>query len=220
VRKTLILGTAFGLIAAVGLATPAMADSKKDATLYVLHAIPNTTVDVWVDSVLTLDNFEPGTLTDALSLPAGTYNVSITGPDASNDDDAILEKDVTLKSGKNYTAVAHLDYEGDPAVTAYKNNLGSYGDGGRLTVRHDAYAPDVDILAGGTPVIENLSNPEEKSLKLAAGTVSAAVALAGETAPVIGPADVTIEAGKTTIVYAWGSAADGTLGLAVQTLAP
>jgi hypothetical protein len=35
---------------------------------------------------------------------------------------------------------------------------------------------------------------------------------------VIGPADVTVEAGKNTIVYAWGSLADGTLDVAVQVI--
>jgi len=42
------------------------------------------------------------------------------------------------------------------------------------------------------------------------------VAAAGTTAPVIEPADVTVEAGKNTIVYAWGSLADGNLAVAVQ----
>ena len=45
------------------------------------------------------------------------------------------------------------------------------------------------------------------------------MALAGETDPVIGPADVTISDGKNTIVYAWGSAEDDNLKLAVQTVA-
>ena len=48
--------------------------------------------------------------------------------------------------------------------------------------------------------------------------MSASVALAGTTDPVIGPADVAIEDGKLTIVYAWGSAEDGNLALAVQTI--
>ena len=42
------------------------------------------------------------------------------------------------------------------------------------------------------------------------------MAAAGTTDPVIGPADVTVEGGKNTIVYAWGSLADGTLDVAVQ----
>jgi len=65
-------------------------------------------------------------------------------------------------------------------------------------------------------VIEGLSNPEEATLKLKAGTISASVAATGTTAPVIGPADITVEAGKNTIVYAWGSLADNNLNVAVQ----
>ena len=78
---------------------------------------------------------------------------------------------------------------------------------GRLTVRHTAAAPAVDILAGGDPVIEGLENPDEEVLELDAGTVEAAVAAAGDTDPLIGPADVTVREGMNTIVYAWGSPA-------------
>ncbi|HSO17348.1 MAG TPA: DUF4397 domain-containing protein, partial [Arthrobacter sp.] len=85
-----------------------------------------------------------------------------------------------------------------------------------LTVRHVAAAPAVDVLAGGTAVIEGLENPDEKVLTLKAGTVSASVAAAGTTEPLIGPADIPVKKGKNTIVYAWGSLADETLDVAVQ----
>ncbi|MEO8282809.1 MAG: DUF4397 domain-containing protein, partial [Pseudarthrobacter sp.] len=65
-------------------------------------------------------------------------------------------------------------------------------------------------------VIEGLTNPDEETLTLAAGTVSASVAAAGTTVPLIGPADVQVTEGKNTIVYAWGSLAENTLGVAVQ----
>jgi hypothetical protein len=87
---------------------------------------------------------------------------------------------------------------------------------GRLTVRHTAAAPAVDVLAGGQAVITNLANPDEQTLDLAPGTISAAVAATGTTEPVIGPADVTVSEGALTIVYAWGSLEDGNLALAVQ----
>ena len=89
-------------------------------------------------------------------------------------------------------------------------------DGGTPAIQRDAAAPAVDVLAGGVPVIEGLSNPDEAKLKLKAGTISATVAAAGTTDPVIGPADITVEGGKNTIVYAWGSLADGNLAVAVQ----
>jgi hypothetical protein len=67
-------------------------------------------------------------------------------------------------------------------------------------------------------VISDLSNPDEKVLDLPAGTVEAAVAAAGTTDPVIGPAEVSVAEGKNTIVYAWGSLEDDNLKLAVQTI--
>ena len=81
-----------------------------------------------------------------------------------------------------------------------------------------AAAPAVDILAGGDPVVEGLENPDEASLDLDAGTVEAAVAAAGTTDPVIGPADVAVEDGILTIAYAWGSLEDDNLKLATQTI--
>ena len=89
---------------------------------------------------------------------------------------------------------------------------------GRLTVRHVAAAPAVDVLAGGTAVVEDLANPDEATLNLPVGTISASVAAAGTTDPVLGPADVAIEEGVLTIAYAWGSLEDENLTLAVQTI--
>ena len=74
-------------------------------------------------------------------------------------------------------------------------------------MRHTAAAPAVDVLAGGQPVIAGLSNAHEKALEVPAGTVSAAVAAAGTTDPVIGPADVDLKEGTATFVHAIGSLA-------------
>ena len=57
-------------------------------------------------------------------------------------------------------------------------------------MRHVAAAPAVDVLAGGTPVISSLVNPDQATLNLPVGTLSVTVAAAGTTDPVIGPADV------------------------------
>jgi hypothetical protein len=181
--------------------------------------VPGLTVDVWVDGNLTLDDFTPGTLAGPLELAAGDYEIAITAADATSADNPVIGPvDVELDGGGDYTAVAHLDADGAPTATLFANDTKAPRNDskGKLTVRHVAAAPAVDVLAGGTAVIEGLSNPDEATLQLEAGTVSASVAAAGTTAPVIGPADVTVEAGKNTIVYAWGSLADGTLAVAVQ----
>ncbi|WP_295788296.1 DUF4397 domain-containing protein [uncultured Microbacterium sp.] len=220
-RKTLTAGLTAGLVLAAGVALPAQAISSSTADLSVLHAIPGLTVDVYVDGARTLDDFTPGTLAGPLDVPAGEHVVAITAADATDASSPVLGPvTLTLEANASYTAVANLDAAGKPALNSYKNDISATKAGeGRLTVRHTAAAPAVDVLAGGSPVVRNLENPKEATLDLAAGTVSAAVALAGTTDPVIGPADVTVKDGTLTVVYAWGSAADGNLALAVQEVA-
>jgi len=218
-RKTLIAGIAAGAFIAAAAALPASA-AEGDAQLSVLHAVPGVTVDVYVNGALTLDDFTPGTLAGPLPLPAGTYSVAITASDAADASAPVIGPvDLPLAANGNYTAVAHLDASGNPTATLFTNDTATLAAGeGRLTVRHVAAAPAVDVLAGGSPVITNLANPGESVLTLPAGTVSASVAATGTTDPVIGPADVDVAEGTNTIVYAWGSLADGNLALAVQTI--
>ncbi len=210
----------FGAGALVWAALASPAQAAETAQLSVLHAVPGLTVDVYVNGERTLNNFKPGNLAGPLSLGAGTYEVAITAGDADDDSDpAIGPIDLKLKAGENYTAVAHLKENGDPTATLFTNDISKTDAGqGRLTVRHTAAAPAVDILAGGDAVISDLSNPDEEVLDLDAGTVEASVAAAGTTDPVIGPADVTVAEGKNTIVYAWGSLDDDNLKLAIQTI--
>lgn len=219
-RFVAAVGAATLLLAAASMSLATPAQAATGAKLSVLHAVPGLTVDVYVDGERTLNDFTPGSLAGPLDLPAGTYSVAITAGDAADDSDpAIGPIDLELADGGNYTAVAHLKADGDPTATLYDNDISKTDAGqGRLTVRHTAAAPAVDILAGGEPVVSGLTNPGEKVLDLPAGSVQAAVALAGTTKPVIGPAAVDVAEGTNTIVYAWGSAEDGNLKLAVQTI--
>jgi hypothetical protein len=218
-RKTLAAGVAAGALVALAGIAPANA-AVDVAQLSVLHGVPGLTVDVYVNDELTLDDFEPGDLAGPLELPPGTYTVAITASDAADASaPAIGPIDLPLEAGQDYTAAAHLDAAGEPTATLFTNDISTIGAGeGRLTVRHVAAAPAVDVLAGGAAVVSNLSNPAESLLTLPASTVSATVAATGTTDPVIGPADVNVVEGTNTIVYAWGSLEDDNLALAVQTI--
>jgi len=218
-RTSLFTAGAVAIAAALTLAGPAQA-AESDAQLSVLHGVPGLTVDVWVNGERTLDDFAPGTLAGPLALPAGDYDLAITAADAADASAPVIGPvKVTLAASGNYTAVANLDAEGKPTANFFTNDVSQIDPGkGKLTVRHTAAAPAVDILAGGAPVISGLANPNEKMLTLDPGTLSVAVAAAGTTAPVIGPADVTVVEGTHTVVYAWGSLADNNLQLAVQNI--
>jgi len=220
-RTRLLAGSAAGLMLALaGAATPAVAATAGNASLSVLHAVPGLTVDVYVNGTRTLDDFTPGSLAGPLDLAPGTYAVAITAADAADASaPAIGPVNLTLAADVNYTAVAHLDASGNPTATLFTNDTSRIPAGqGRLTVRHVAAAPAVDVLAGGSAVISGLTNPNEKVLTLPAGTISAAVAAAGTTTPVLGPTDVAVAEGVNTIAYAWGSLSANTLQLAVQTI--
>ena len=220
VRALATVALATGASVGVAVATPLSAHAAGTAMVSILHAVPGTPVDVCANGKALLTNFQPGTLTDPQSLPAGSYDLKLTAANSGCGAAAVLEaKGVNVPAGANITVVAHLDASGAPKLTPYVNDVSAVPAGkARLTVRHDAAAPAVEGRAGGTPVITNLTNPNEKSLVTAAGTVSADVVLAGTTTVAIGPADVTLKEGTSTIVYAWGSASANNLKLAVQTI--
>ena len=209
VAATLLL---FGI---VGVSPAQAADT---ATVSVLHGVPGATVDVWANGKPLLTNFKPGTLTDPTQLPAGSYDLKVVQAGAGLDAAAVVEaKGVMVPAGANITVVAHLTADGKPALTPFVNSTETIPAGkAKLTVRHVAAAPAVDVRAGGTVAFPGLVNPKEATATLATGTIKADVVLAGTTTVAIGPADVTLAEGTHTIVYAWGSAEQKTLALAVQ----
>lgn len=209
-----------GALALTALAGPATAGAQSgDASVTVVHGVPGLPVDVYVNDELTLEGFEPGTITDPLSLPAGDYTIDVREAGAAADAEPAITADATLEGGQDVSLAAHLTADGDPTLTPFVNDVSAVGGGdARLSVRHTAAAPAVDVLAGDEPIVEGLENPNEETLTTAAGTVSASVAPAGETEPVIGPADVELAAGGSYAVYAIGSLDDDSLDLLVQQL--
>jgi hypothetical protein len=224
VRKALFSGVAIAALLTVGLAAPASAapvhHPAPTTKLSVLHAVPGVVVDVYLNHKKVLNDFKPGTLAGPLTVKAGTYSVAITAATAKNDAKPIIgPAKIKLHANRNYTVAAHLTAAGKPTASLYLNTLKSTPKGeGRVIVRHIAAAPAVDILVNGTAAMKNLKNPKQSKALLPVGTYSVAVALAGTTKPVIGPADVPVKAHTDTIVYAWGSAAQGNLTVAVQSV--
>ena len=201
-----------------GAGTANAADDDQ-AMVSVFHAVPGLNVDVYANGDELIPDFKPGTLTDPQPLPAGSYDLKVFEAGADPKGKPAIQKTVEVPAGADATVVAHLNADGAPQLDAYVNDTSEVAAGqARLTVRHVAAAPAVDVRAGGTPVFKDLVNPKEDTATVDAGTVSADVVLAGTDDVAIGPADLALKEGTSNIVYAWGSAEDKNLALKVQTL--
>ncbi|MFC8349867.1 DUF4397 domain-containing protein [Streptomyces sp. NPDC057280] len=213
------VGIAVTLSVTAGAASAQQRAADDQATVSVLHGVPGLTVDVYAGDKELIPDFKPGTLTDPMKLDAGSYDIKIFKDGEGPDGSPAIEKTVDVPAGANATLVAHLTADGKPALDAFVNDTSKIPAGkARLTVRHVAAAPAVDVRAEGKPVFEGLVNPKEAKGEVAAGTVSADVVLAGTDTVAIGPAKLDLAEGTNTVVYAWGSADDKNLQLKTQSI--
>lgn len=205
------------LIGLFGLTTPASA--QDGARIHLIHGIPDTDVDVVAGGEVVFADFAFGDTQDLSSLAGSTLSgleVRLAGTDTV----AIDGGDLELPATGNITAIAHLDADGNPALSIFSNDTSTIAAGeGRLIVRHAAAAPNVDILANGDVAFADVPNGAEGSADLAVGTISAEVVPAGATEPVvIGPADLPIVDGSALIVYAVGSLDGESLSVLTETI--
>jgi len=221
-KKSIFLDGAvvIGLIGAASATTAAAADAPGTAQVSVVHGIPDTPVNVFVDGKSALSDFKPGAVAGPLSLPSGSHTVTVFA--ASNTEGTgtpVIKARASLAAGKNYSLVAHPTTAGKPTLTPYVNDVSKVPAGqARLVVRHDAAAPAVDVRADGKVAFAKLTNPNEAKADLPAGTLSADVVLAGTSTIALEPANLNLKEGTATIAYATGSAADKSLALVTQTI--
>jgi len=207
------------LIAAAAVASLAIAGLAQAAKVTVVHGVPDLAVDVYVNGDLTLEDFQFETVTDPLDLPAGEYQIEVRAAGEPADSAPAISGSATVADDTNASIVAHLDESGSPTLSVFVNDTATIQAGdARLTVRHTAAAPAVDVLADGSALFTDLANPDELSSAVPAGTYSVAVAATGTTDPVIGPVDLSLDAGTAYIVYAVGSLDDANLNVLVQTI--
>jgi hypothetical protein len=217
-RRSLPYVLALAVAVLVAWATPASAQSPS-ARIHLLHGVPGVTVDVVAGGEVVIENFEFKGTQD-LSALAGQTLTELEVRVAGTDQVAIDAGDVQLPASGNHTVIAHLDAGGEPTLGVFENDTTPAAAGqGRLTVRHAAAAPAVDVLAGGEPAFTNLANGQQDSADLPAGTISASVVPTGATEPVVlGPADLPVEDGSGLVVYAVGSLDDGSMDVLTETV--
>jgi len=219
-----VLGT-LGLV----VSTSPSAGATEPATVTVLHAIPTgmgaDLVDVYSGRTLLVDDLAPGDM-KTLDLPGRTYDIAIFADGARPGSSTALLRAprARVTSGSNVTFAAALTAAGRPILRQFTNNTRTVGMAmGRLTVRHIAAAPAVDVRSGESVLMRDLRNPGQRDAGLYDGTYRLDVVLAGTSKRAEGPFDVIItnkpgrsDMGNNAIVYIWGSAADGSLQHTIQ----
>jgi hypothetical protein len=202
---------------------PAAAASAQssDGTVTVVHAIPDLDVDVWANGSPLLPGFTFGTVTDALALPAADYDLEIyaAGTDPEGNDPA-LAATVTVTAGLNASIVAHLDGDGAPTLTVFVNDISDIATGeSRVTARHTAFAPTVDILANDGVLFGGVSNPQEGVADVPADTYNVKIVPAGgDPDSNVFETDLTLPEGTNVIVYAIGDLAGGSFAVVSQAI--
>jgi hypothetical protein len=218
--RGMLCSLAAAAMAVFGASAASAAMAQETGTVYAVHGIPDTPVDVYIDGERAIDDFAPETTQGPLALAAGPHTVRLFPADAPNDNGTpLVEANADVPAGGDISLVAHLGTDGSPTITPFVNDVSTVPAGqARLVVRHTAAAPAVDVRANGNTIISGLTNPNQEALVVDAGTVRTDVVLSGTDNVVIGPASLDLRAGTATFVHAVGSAQDGTLALVPLTI--
>ncbi|WNJ18856.1 DUF4397 domain-containing protein [Pontibacter sp. G13] len=126
------------------------------ARLQVIHNSPSPTVDVYVNGVLTLDDFAFRTASPFVTVPAGVQlNIGVALSTSTSVADTLVNFPVTLTSGETYFAMAN-GIVGDPTTPfqltikdGVREASSAAGDVDFLVVHGSPDAPAVDVIARG-----------------------------------------------------------------------
>jgi len=214
-------------LAVLALALPFSASAQSIAAV---HAINGTDlgaskafpVDIAVNGGCALTNFRFGDITGYIELGRGNFDIDISVSDGNCGNEPVLSTTVKLRNGDFKTVVAQLDANGAPITATYNDDqTTARSRNGRITFRHAAAAPSVDITLGkgfSNAVItaSDLENGEEKALTLRKKRYNAYIAAYLSESPLVGPIPLSASPGMNTFIYAAGSLSNGTFELLVD----
>lgn len=206
-QRLLVLGLA--LMTALALAAPVLAQGAGQGQVRVAHLAPDApNVDVYVNDEPVLTNVAYTTISDYLSLPAGTQQVTVfaTGDTSSPAIDAPVE----VAAGRAYT-VAAVGLVADDSLTAqvYEDDLRSPSSG-NAKVRVVHASPDagpVDVAPrGGEALVSGLRFPEASPYaEVPEGTYTLDVNAAGTNKTALTVPDATLASGGVYSAFAVGT---------------
>jgi len=207
------------LLLAAGSVSPASAQAPT-GTVTIVHAFRGLVADVYLDGKVALTGFEPERTTDPLQIPAGDHQVAVREAKADPNSTPAVAGTLKVVAGANISAVVHMAQDGKPTMTQFDNDVQHVAPGSaRLTVRHTAAAPAVNVVVDGTPLVTNLVNPNQSPPReLSAAAHQVTVDAAGGGSAVVPPNSVTLADGTAQFLYLIGSTSDNSVGWLTQTV--
>jgi len=210
-RRTLLAGLA-AVIGSVGLLAPAAsqasaASDPAKATITIVHGIPGANgfpVDIYANGSKILSSIPFGWVITFKAAP-GSYDLAIRGAGAAAASPAVLAGTVDFPAGTHKSVVANLTADGTPTVSVFTNDTSPVPAGkARVTVRHLAKAPAVDVVANSTlRVVQGAANGQEAVIEVPAARYELKLTLPGQKAGVYYTA-YTFKEGVNTVMYAIG----------------
>jgi hypothetical protein len=201
------------------------ASAAEAARVFIIHGIPGVPVDVYatpagaaIPATPTIAGFQPKQIVD---LTAGPVTVDIrifaAGANPQTATPVIAVLGAAVPGPGEISILAHLDGNGAPTATIYTNdNSAPLPGAARVSVRHAAQAPAVQLSAGGVPKLA-LTNPYFGDLEVPAGVALPLQLQVPFTGAAITPtASLAFTAGMRYFVYAIGSVSGGTFDFIVQ----
>ncbi|MCX7669858.1 MAG: DUF4397 domain-containing protein, partial [Anaerolineae bacterium] len=183
------------------------------ARVRVVHASPDApNVDVLLNDNLAFADVAFREITGYATLPPGDYNVKVVPAGATTP--VVIEADLTLQAGKEYTVIAKDVLASIGALVLVDDNSAPAAGNAHVRFVHlSPDAPAVDIAVTGGPVLfSNVTFGQVGGYTpVPAGTYNLEVRLAGTTTVVLSLPGVRLLAGRVYTAYAFGLAGDGSL---------
>jgi hypothetical protein len=208
--RSVFVATAAVALGLFGLAGAAAAQEGEDATVTVVHDIEDLDpVAIAVDGTIAVESLAFGESAGPLPLEAGTYFVEVFDADGT-DGDALLEAELVLDAGVNYTVTATV-VDGTPQLVVEDDS--EEAETGTLVVQHDVQGGPT-VYLGVTPFVGTDDEADEIDLgalsfgeelevpDLPVGTHLLTIYADAALTQPLGDAEFDIAAGETTTVTA------------------
>lgn len=183
------------------------------ARVQIIHNAPTPTVDIYAGDALLLNDFVFRTATPFIDVPAGvTIPIGVALGSSTAAADAIATFPVQFDAGKRYVVVATGIVGGDPGFTLAVYDMGQEttsnpDDIGILFFHGSPDAPTVDVVTGGTPIIDNASYGDFQGyLEVPAASYELSITPGNDNNTIVAKyqADLGFWKGRTAVIFASG----------------